>query len=629
MRTRRRARAAGIGVNAGATTNGARAGGVLNAALLAVLRDAGRWREALDAVGELADAAEGLGEDAAAAAPTGAEWAAAISACARAGRAGQALEALGRARAAGAADARAYTAAVAACARGGRSADALGLLTEMEAATAAGATAMAPGPVAVRCAAIACVRECERSPGAAAAALTLASRCARGDFKPACGADELSWLLLVRACDAPGDREGSLRRLACLLAARAGAEPPEALEAGACGCEELPPFDPAAGVGADHGGGGGGEVGQDGTGSGGTACDNGGECGGGGGEERGVGVGSSDDADGRGWYVPVLRQPGWQRRPRNRHDLVVYATPKRGAAPVVLAEGGARATSVVAARHDWPEVDGAMLLSGVLAPAECDALLAAAKAMGFTPDEPELPTVEGDGGEAAAGQRWAVDAAEGASADARGQAPAAAAAGAGIDACVWCADDAVQERLWERVAPLLPRVSPDGGQLHSLNRRWRIYRYTQGAVYRPHVDGDWPPSGVERRGGGNGAEASNGRADGRAAAGARSGTGAGPSGAGNVSREWEYKFDSSGGKARSRLTFLIYLNSGGGVDFDGGHTTFYSAAAAAPHAMRATRATPRKGCVLVFPQGHSGYRAGGAPVHEGSAVTRGTKFVAR
>ena len=30
-----------------------------------------------------------------------------------------------------------------------------------------------------------------------------------------------------------------------------------------------------------------------------------------------------------------------------------------------------------------------------------------------------------------------------------------------------------------------------------LNRRWRIYRYNQGNVYRPHIDGAWPGSGID------------------------------------------------------------------------------------------------------------------------------------
>jgi hypothetical protein len=29
-----------------------------------------------------------------------------------------------------------------------------------------------------------------------------------------------------------------------------------------------------------------------------------------------------------------------------------------------------------------------------------------------------------------------------------------------------------------------------------INRRFRIYKYNQGNVYRPHVDGAWPGSGI-------------------------------------------------------------------------------------------------------------------------------------
>jgi hypothetical protein len=34
------------------------------------------------------------------------------------------------------------------------------------------------------------------------------------------------------------------------------------------------------------------------------------------------------------------------------------------------------------------------------------------------------------------------------------------------------------------------------GQLVGLNSRWRLYRYTPGSIYRPHIDGAWPASGV-------------------------------------------------------------------------------------------------------------------------------------
>jgi hypothetical protein len=34
------------------------------------------------------------------------------------------------------------------------------------------------------------------------------------------------------------------------------------------------------------------------------------------------------------------------------------------------------------------------------------------------------------------------------------------------------------------------------GQLAGLNSRWRLYRYKPGSVYRPHIDGAWPASGI-------------------------------------------------------------------------------------------------------------------------------------
>jgi hypothetical protein len=34
------------------------------------------------------------------------------------------------------------------------------------------------------------------------------------------------------------------------------------------------------------------------------------------------------------------------------------------------------------------------------------------------------------------------------------------------------------------------------GQLAGLNSRWRLYRYKPGSIYRPHIDGAWPASGI-------------------------------------------------------------------------------------------------------------------------------------
>ena len=69
---------------------------------------------------------------------------------------------------------------------------------------------------------------------------------------------------------------------------------------------------------------------------------------------------------------------------------------------------------------------------------------------------------------------------------------------------------------------------------------------------------------------------------------------------------------------RSRLTFLLYLNDG----FDGGCTTFYLPDGAGGLHTRAV--APRAGSVLCFPQGNTA-----SLLHEGSAVTRGTKTVVR
>ena len=63
--------------------------------------------------------------------------------------------------------------------------------------------------------------------------------------------------------------------------------------------------------------------------------------------------------------------------------------------------------------------------------------------------------------------------------------------------------------------------------------------------------------------------------------------------------------------------FLIYLND----DFEGGETTFYLPGASRLHAYRVR---PRAGAVLCFPQSNTA-----SLLHEGSAVTRGRKYVIR
>lgn len=144
--------------------------------------------------------------------------------------------------------------------------------------------------------------------------------------------------------------------------------------------------------------------------------------------------------------------------------------------------------------------------------------------------------------------------------------------------------------LFDRVCEHLPQsnfelqqTSSNGTaefSLHSINRRWRFFRYGQGCVYRPHIDGSWPES--------------------------------------RITEKETYETDDTSGNTKSFLTFLIYLND----DFSGGATRFYHATKM--NGMVARGVQPKMGCVLVFPQGNTA-----SLLHEGSAVTEGTKYVIR
>jgi len=70
----------------------------------------------------------------------------------------------------------------------------------------------------------------------------------------------------------------------------------------------------------------------------------------------------------------------------------------------------------------------------------------------------------------------------------------------------------------------------------------------------------------------------------------------------------------------SRLTFLVYLND----DFEGGHTTFLIPAKEKNGVLNAFPVKPLRGSILVFPHGSCS-----APLHEGSPVVRGCKYVIR
>ena len=70
------------------------------------------------------------------------------------------------------------------------------------------------------------------------------------------------------------------------------------------------------------------------------------------------------------------------------------------------------------------------------------------------------------------------------------------------------------------------------------------------------------------------------------------------------------------GSAQSYLTLMLYLNSGGGVDFTGGETSFVSESGG----QRDVALVPRAGDVLIFTH----------PVlHQGNEVTQGRKYAVR
>ena len=114
-----------------------------------------------------------------------------------------------------------------------------------------------------------------------------------------------------------------------------------------------------------------------------------------------------------------------------------------------------------------------------------------------------------------------------------------------------------------------------------------MYRYLQDSIYKIHVDGAWPRSGLDL---------------------------SKPPG-----QQYLYD-DTREGAQLSRLTFLIYLND----DFTEGYTTFF-----VPDVMvdrlRGIRVEPRMGSALVFPHGMSM----NALLHEGSGVGSGAKYVIR
>jgi hypothetical protein len=243
-------------------------------------------------------------------------------------------------------------------------------------------------------------------------------------------------------------------------------------------------------------------------------------------------------------FEAIETTAGASRRPPNLHDAVVYLTPDN---TIPLLTTHQQATYL---KH--PTVPNLSLIKDVLSPDECKAIIAATESIGYLPDAP----IRDDGAEASILAHNVY----------------------------WVIDQAFHDTLWSRVSPHLP--SQIGGkQARGINRRFRVYRYVPGAEYRCHIDGAWPPSGVDR-----------------------------------ATRKYQYDASPKDAKQSSLFTFLIYLND----EFEGGETTFF-VPGVREGVMNAYPVKPVMGGVAVFPHGE----AKGALLHEGTGVRKGAKYIIR
>lgn len=238
--------------------------------------------------------------------------------------------------------------------------------------------------------------------------------------------------------------------------------------------------------------------------------------------------------------------PAAERKPPNQYDAVIYTTIN----PILSSEKPQGLS-----RQDVPGVPGAFVIQDLLTVDECRAIIRQGEAVSFSPDCAVAGT---------ATQQASILAHN----------------------FYYYADSHTLNQIYSRALPFLPS-SIEGCAVKGINARFRVYRYVPGAVYRPHIDGSWPRSGLDL---------------------------SKPEGS-----QYMYDDDREGAQL-SRLTFLIYLND----DFTAGYTTFFIPDTA-PQKLSGVRVEPRLGSALVFPHGESI----GALLHEGSAVTRGAKYVIR
>lgn len=165
-------------------------------------------------------------------------------------------------------------------------------------------------------------------------------------------------------------------------------------------------------------------------------------------------------------FRAVQHTPAALRRPPNMYPSTVYTSTPGAIALTPSTERPAPS------RIDVPGVPGAFVVLDVFTPEECLQIVQAASAIGFERDQ------------AAAGS-----ATEKRSILARN--------------FVWLADTQFHDHFYNRIKEFVPPTAPSGGanggegKVRGINKRFRVYQYTENQLYRPHIDGAWPAAGID------------------------------------------------------------------------------------------------------------------------------------
>jgi hypothetical protein len=251
------------------------------------------------------------------------------------------------------------------------------------------------------------------------------------------------------------------------------------------------------------------------------------------------------------FFKVVYQEEGSQRLPPNKHDMLLWHD-----SPDTITFNNKSAII----KTDISTLPGVFILQNVLSPSECHQMITASESIGFQNDEPcSESTIEK---QSVLAQNF-----------------------------FWMVNRTVHDTIFARIKEFMPPyLGEEGNIVVGMNCRFRVYKYTVGSVYRPHLDGAWPGSSLKPDG--------------------------------------EYLYDGFGDRW-SKLTLLFRLNDDfeGRMEFFnqiGGATTFFTPATDVGY-IDATPVCPARGDCLVFPHGN----VDGTILHEGSPVMKGFKYVIR